>query len=73
MTSIKTTKPRHLYDATDTVIDQLSDGSATLLILTRQDIDLNVLLTAAQVRKLLSQIASLPNPEAPPSEPRSKA
>ncbi len=73
MTGIKTTKPRHVYDATDTIIDQLSDGSAALHILTRQDIDLTIFLTATQVRQLLSQISSLPNPEAPPSEPRSKA
>ena len=73
MTTINTGKLRRVFEATGIVIDQLSDGSATLLILTRQDIDLNVLLTANQVQQLLSRIASLPNPEAPPSEPRSKA
>ena len=73
MATVNTYKPRRFFEATDTFIDQLSDGSATLLILTREDIDLNILLTADQVRQLLSRISSLPNPEAPPSEPHSKA
>ena len=73
MNTVDTGKFRRMFEATDTSIDQLSDGSATLLILTREEIDLNVLLTADQVRQLLSQIASLPNSEAPSSGPHSKA
>ena len=73
MTSGKNIKPRHEYEATDTAIDELPDGSAVLHILTRQDIDLTVLLTADQIRQLQSQIASLPKPEVPSSERQSKA
>ena len=65
-------KPRHEYDITDMAIDPLPDGSAALHFLTRQDIDLTVLLTADQVQQLRSQIASLPASEEPSSEPPSK-
>ena len=42
-------KPRHEYEVADIAIDRLSDGSAALHILTRQDIDLTVLLTTDQI------------------------
>jgi hypothetical protein len=52
-------KPRHEYEVTDTFVDRLPNDSAALHILTRQDIDLTVLLTADQLQRLQSQIASL--------------
>lgn len=65
-------KARLEYEATDIAIDRLSDGSSALHVLTRQDVDLTVLLTAGQIRQLLSQIEVLQASEDEISDPQSK-
>ena len=63
-------RPRYEYEATDTAVNPLPDDAAALHVLTRQEIDLTVLLTLDQLRQLRSQIDFLLTDGQPPSEPR---
>ena len=53
-------KPRLEYDATDTAVDRLQGGSTALHVLTQQNVDLTILLTADQVEQLRRQIDAPP-------------
>jgi hypothetical protein len=66
-------KPRHLYEVSDIAIDRLANGSTALQVLTKQDVDLTILLTRDQLLRLRSKIASPITPKARPSLPQSKA
>ena len=63
-------KPRHLYEVSDIAIDQLANGSTALQVLTKQDVDLTILLTRDQLLRLRSKIASPITPKARPSLPQ---
>jgi len=61
-------KPRHLYEVSDIAIYRLANGSTALQVLTKQDVDLTILLTTDQLLRLRSKIASPITPKARPPQ-----